>query len=106
VVLGALGVAGYDGVQALNGHRTMPGVAGDAAGAAAHAIAATHDNDKGRPAADGAARSHSAVVTHYHYDPVLARVDVTVSGSVRTLVLHYVDRGLVDDITASATARP
>jgi len=105
-VVGAVGVFGYDGAQVFHAKSDLQSAAAGAAGAAAHTIAITHDEAKGRVAANGMAQQHHAVLTVYHYDPVAAKVKVTLSGSIDSLVLHYVNRGLVKDVTASATASP
>jgi hypothetical protein len=60
----------------------------------------------GRTVADNTAKGQGDVVTAYTYDPVAARVWVTVSGSAKSLVLHYVDRNLTDNIRVSSSARP
>ncbi len=106
VVIGVVGVGAYDGLHVVNAHRDMANIAGEAAGSAAHAIFTTHDETQGSAAAERSAAAHHAVVTSYHYDPVAAQVMLTVSGSVKSLVLRYVDSGLVDDVTATAKARP
>ncbi len=125
VVLGALGVFGYDGVQVLNARRNISDTASAAASAAAHAIATSKGCANAQPAAattakattgtdchnaravaDKMAKSQGDVVTSFTYDAAAARVSVTVSGSANSLVLHYVDRNLTDNIHASSSARP
>jgi len=106
VVVGILGVLGFDGYQVLKTGRDVETTANDAAGAAAHAIYVSHNPTAGRPFADKVADHAGDVVTNYVYDPVAAEVELTVSGTADSLVLHYLSKGLTDDITASATAKP
>jgi Flp pilus assembly protein TadG len=125
VVLGVLGVFAYDGVQVLNARRNISDTASAAASAAAHAIATSKGCANAQPAAtttakattgtdchnaravaDKMAKSQGDVVTSFTYDAAAARVSVTVSGSANSLVLHYVDRNLTDNIHASSSARP
>jgi len=106
LVVAALGVGATDAARVADARHQMTNVAGSAAGAAAHSIFTTHDETKGRAAADAVAKENAAVITRYHYDPAGATVYVTVSGTAKSLVLHYVDAGLVNNITASARARP
>jgi len=135
ILLGAVGLFAYDGIQVLNARRNISDTASAAAAAAAHAIAASKDCATAHPAAastssatpaatpgsassatpsclnartaaDRLAKSQGDVVTSFTYDAVAARVSVTVSGSANSLVLHYFDRNLTDNIHASSTARP
>ena len=105
-VVAILGVGGYDTVQVLNAHRDVRDAASATAGAAAHAIASTKDRAKARTIADQTAKSHGDVVIAFGYDPVAALVTVTVSGKASSLVLHFFDKNLTDNIRASASARP
>jgi Flp pilus assembly protein TadG len=79
-----------------------------AAAATATATAATTTTDcrTARAVADKMAKSQGDVVTSFTYDAVAARVSVTVSGSANSLVLHYFDRNVTDNIHASSSARP
>lgn len=106
VVVALVGVFGYDGVQVVKTGRDVKTTANDAAGAAAHEIYVTHNVSSGAGAADKVALADGDVVTAYVYDPVAAEVELTVSGTADSLVLHYLSKRLTDDITASATARP
>ena len=134
VLLGVVGLFAYDGVQVLDARRNIINTASAVASAAAHAIATskgcaatpttgvaaataitatnagTSATAKGcasaRTVADKAAQSQGAVVTSFIYDPVAVRVTVTVSSSAKSLVLHYFDRNLTDNIHASSSARP
>jgi hypothetical protein len=99
-------VFGYDGIQVVKTGRDVRTTANDAAGAAAHAIYVTHNINSGSPAANQVADQAGDVVTNYVYDPVAAEVELTVSGTADSLVLHYISKRLTDDITASASARP
>jgi len=99
-------VFGYDGFQVVNTKREVRTTANDAAGAAAHAIYVTHNLASGPGAAAKVAGQAGDVVTAYVYDPVAAEVELTVSGTADSLVLHYLSKKLTDNITASATARP
>jgi len=117
VLLGALGLLAYDGVQVLDARKNISSTASAAASAAAHAIAVEKacifTNPKTaaktcnpRTVADNTAKSQGDVVTAYEYDAVAAKVSVTVSGTAKSLVLHYLDRNLTDNIRASSSARP
>jgi Flp pilus assembly protein TadG len=130
VVLGVVGLFAYDGVQVLNAQKNIRDTASAVAGAAAHAIATSKDCATSKPpaaaasttpaatttatktcagartVADKTAQSQGDVVTSFTYDPVAARVSVTISGSAKSLVLHYFDRSLTDNIKASSSARP
>jgi hypothetical protein len=118
IVLGVIGLFGYDGVQILNTRRNISDTASAAASAAAQAIAtskscanastgsAPKKCTDARTAADKAAQSQGDVVTAYTYDAVAAKVSVTVSGNAKSYVLHYLDRNLTDNIRASSSARP
>ncbi len=66
----------------------------------------SHNDSSGKGAADKVAVADGDVLTAYAYDPVAAEVELTVSGTADSLVLHYLSKRLTDDITASATARP
>ena len=113
VVLGAVVVFTFDAVSVLNAHRDVSDVASASAGAAAVAI--SNENKplaKGtKPvspasAAEATARAHGDVVIDYNYDAATARVKVTVSATAKSLVLHYIDKNLTDNIKASAVAQP
>jgi len=110
VIIAAIGVVGYDGVEILNAHRDVRDAASATASAAAQAIAGAKDRTKAGAAAsaiaDKTAKARGDVVTAFSYDPVLAKVTVTVSGNANSLVLHFFDKNLTDNIRASATARP
>jgi hypothetical protein len=118
IVLGVIGLFGYDGLQVLNTRRNISDTASAAASAAAQAIATSKscaDASAGKPSkkcpdartvADKTAQSQGDVVTAFTYDAVAARVSVTVSGNSKSYVLHYVDRNLTDNIRASSSARP
>jgi hypothetical protein len=117
-LLGVVGMFAYDGVQLLDAHRNISNTASAAASAAAQAISTSKDCADAKPSttkdcavawrkvADETAQSQGDVVTAFVYDPVAARVSVTVTGTARSLVLHYLDKNLTDDIHASSTARP
>jgi hypothetical protein len=114
VLLAAIVLVAFDVVSVLNAKRDVSDVASASAGAAAVAIT----NAKKAPVpgakppvspvsvAKSTAAAHGDVVIAYDYDPVLARVKVTVSGSAKSLVLHYFDKNLTDNIKASAVAQP
>ena len=123
VIMGVIGLFAYDGVQVLDARRNISDTASAAAAAAAHTIstnkqcaganapvAATSSSTtkcaNPRDAATRLAKGQGDVVTSFIYDPVAARVSVTVSGSANSLVLHYLDRNLTDNIHASSSARP
>ena len=117
ILLGVIGLFAYDGVQVVDARRNISDTASAAASAAAHAIATqkvcANTNPKTasktcdpRTIANNTAQMQGDVVTSYTYDAVAARVSVTVSGSAKSLVLHYFDRNLTDNIRASAAARP
>ena len=117
VLLGVVGLFAYDGVQVLDARKNITSTASAAASAAAHAIATQKVCDFTHPktytktcdpatAAANAAASQGDVVTAYTYDAVAAKVSVTVSGTAKSLVLHYLDRNLTDNIRASSSARP
>jgi Tfp pilus assembly protein FimT len=117
VLLGVLGLFAYDGVQVLDARKNITNTATVAASAAAHAIATEKVCKIANPktfsktcdpatAAANAAKSQGDVVTAYTYDAVAAKVSVTVSGTAKSLVLHYFDRNLTDNIRASSSARP
>ncbi len=136
ILLGVVGLFGYDGVQVLHARRNISDTASAAAAAAAHAIATSKECANAqhpeaaaaagttgtatatatavsatncanaRAVADKMAKSQGDVVTSFAYDPVAVRVSVTVSGSANSVVLHYLDRNLTDNIHASSSARP
>ena len=106
VIVVVAAVFAVDGVRVANDRRDINSIASDAANAAAVQIRATHDANKGRAAADSTVKSHSnAVLTKFVYNPVAAKVNVTVSGSADTLVLHYFDKGVAAP-SGSASASP
>jgi len=117
ILLGVVGMFAYDGVQVLDARRNISDTASAAASAAAQAIAASkHCADAPpsskdcavawRAVADKMAQSQGDVVTAFTYNAATARVSVTVTGTAKSLVLHYFDKNLTDDIHASSTARP
>jgi Flp pilus assembly protein TadG len=118
IVLGVIGLFAYDGVQVLDARRNISDTASAAASAAAQAIATSKSCADAHPGAtaptcknaravaDTTAKSQGDVVTSFAYDPIAARVSVTVSGNSKSLVLHYLDRNLTDNIRASSSARP
>jgi len=106
MVVAVLGVFGYDGFQVVKTGRDVRSTAENAAGAAAHEIYLTHNPAVGRPYAQQVATQAGDVVTQYNYDSVAAKVELTVSGTADSLVLHYLSKHLTDDITASASASP
>jgi uncharacterized protein (UPF0333 family) len=106
VLIAAIGVVGYDGVEILNAHRDVRDAASATASAAAQAIASTKDRAKASAIADKTAKARGDVVTAFTYDPVAAKITVTVSGNASSLVLHLFDKNLTDNIRATATARP
>ncbi len=106
VIVGAVVVFAYDGVQILNAHRDVRDAASATAGAAAHAIASPKDRPNARKIADSTAKAHGDVIIAYNYDAPSARVSVTVSGNADSLVIHYFDKNLTNNIKASASARP
>ena len=101
-----VGLFGYDGFQVVKTGRYVRTTANNAAGAAAHAIYVSHNPSVGRPYAEKVADQAGDVITNYLYDPVAAEVELTVSGTADSLVLHYLSKGITDDIKASATAKP
>jgi hypothetical protein len=106
LIVAIVGMFAYDGISVLNAHRDVRDAASATAGAAAHAIASTKDRAKARTIADSTAKSHGDVVTEFAYDPVAGRVVVTVSGKSSSLVLHYIDKNLTNNIKATASAQP
>jgi Flp pilus assembly protein TadG len=106
IVLGAVVVFAYDGVEILNAHRDVRNAASASASAAAQAITSTKDRAKARTIADSTAKAHGDVVIDFTYDPVAAKVRVTVSGNASSLVIHLLDKNLTNNIKASASARP
>ena len=105
VMIAILTAFAVDAGRVAIDRRDVNSVASDSADAGAQVFGATHDESKARIAADATARAHHMVITTFHYDPVAAKFNVTVSGSAQTLVLHYFDRRIVD-LNASASARP
>ena len=116
ILLAVLGMFAYDGVQVLDARRNISDTAAAAAAAAAQAIASSKDCADSPPGtkqcanarkvANETAQSQGDVVTAFTYNAVTTRVSVTVTGSAKSLVLHYLDKSLTDDIHASSTARP
>ena len=106
MLVAAVVLFAYDGVQVLNAHRDVRDAASATAGAAAHAIASTKDRAKAFAIAQSTAKAHGDVVTQFAYDPIAAIVRVTVSGSASSLVLHLIDNNLTNNIRASASAQP
>lgn len=105
VALVIVTVVAVDGVRVAIDRRQVSNVAIDSANEAGGLIHDTHDESKGRIAADATAKAHNMVITTFHYDSVTDKLDVTVSGTASTLVLHYFDHRIVD-LNASASARP
>jgi hypothetical protein len=114
VLLAAIVLFAFDAVSILNAHRDVSDVASASAGAAAAAIAeakkpavpGAKPPATPRSAANSTAAAHGDVVIAYDYDPVAARVKVTVSGTAKSIVLHYFDKNLTENIKASAIAQP
>jgi hypothetical protein len=106
VVLAVLIVAGHDGLRVAKANSDARNAASAAASAAAASITTNHNATKARAAADAAAKRSGDVVSRFAYDPVSARVSVTVSGSTTTWIASRFDKSIADNITGSATARP
>ena len=110
LIIAAIGVVGYDTVEILNAHRDVRDAASATAGAAAQAISSAKDRTKATAGAsavaDKTAKAHGDVVTAFSYDPIAAKVTVTVSGNASSLVLHFFDKNLTENIRATATAHP
>jgi len=106
IVVGIIGVFAYDGVQVLNARRDVSSAASAAASAAAQAISTPANRPKAEAIAPKSAKSNGDALISYTYDPVAARVSLTVSGKAKSLILHYIDKNLTDNIKSSASARP
>jgi len=106
IVVGAVALFAFDAVSVVNARRDVSDAASASADAAAGAISSSKNRSKAAKIAESTARAHGDVVTAFAYDPVAARVKVTVSGSANSLVLHYFDKNLTNNIKASATAQP
>jgi len=106
IVVAIIGVFAYVGVQVLNARRDVSSAASAAASAAAQAISTPTTRDNAKAIAEKTAKANGDVLTSFAYDPVAARVSLTVSGKAKSLVLHYLDKNLTDNIKSSASARP
>ncbi|HEY2429627.1 MAG TPA: hypothetical protein VGI06_11905 [Acidimicrobiales bacterium] len=106
VVVAILIVGGHDFVQIGNANRNIRNAAGNAASAAAQSVAKNHNASQARAAADAVAARAGDVITKFSYDPVAAKVSLSVGGSTTTWIVGRIDRSLAQDITASASARP
>jgi len=106
IILAVVGVFAYDGVQVLNARRDVSNAATTAAAAAAHAIATPADRPKAYALAEKTAKADGDALISFSYDPVAAKVSLTLSGKADSLVLHYLDKNLTDNIKSSASARP
>jgi hypothetical protein len=106
VLLAIIVVGGHDALRIAKADKNVRNTANAAALAAAQSIGKTHDTKTAATDADAVAAQAHDIVTKYTYDPVAAKVSLTVSGSTTTWVTGRIDKSLADNITASASARP
>jgi len=105
VILAIVTVFSVDGIRVAVDRRQVSNVAVDSVNESGTIIHDTHDEQKGRIAADATAKAHGMVITTFHYNSVTDTLNVSVSGTSKTLVLHYFSTHIVD-LNASASVRP